>query len=83
MRSAAVIKTWIHNNIRKNKNLAMKLDDNENTVKEDIKKIFASQISAKTIPSVYECVIAYKSKNLRNFTPTDVQDMILKEIHCN
>jgi len=58
----------------------MKLDTNDRST-EDIKNIFASHISTKVIPSVDECIIAYKSKNLQKFSPADIQDMILKEIH--
>lgn len=79
-RSAAVIKTWIHNQIKKNEILLRKSDVNV-TVNEDIKKIFAKHIRAKTIPTIEECIIAYKSEHLQKFGPTDIQDMILREIH--
>lgn len=86
-RNAVVIKTWIHNQFRKKAKLSLKADDeitddtNKDTCREDIKSIFASYINRKIIPSINECVIAYKSKALQKFCPTDIQDMILREIH--
>lgn len=82
MRSAAVIKTWIHNQIRSfsNEKQSTKLDTND-AIQEEVKKIFAQYISTKTIPSISECAIAYKSKISKKLSPADIQDMILKEIH--
>lgn len=80
-RSAAVIKTWIHNQMRKEAKASIKINIIDMCRKE-IKRIFTDHISRNTIPSINECINAYKkSKVLQKFGPVDIQDMILKEIH--
>lgn len=85
-RSAAVIKTWIHNQIKKEAKVSIKTNtiskDTAYMCRKEIKIIFANHISRNTIPSINECIIAYKkSKILQKLGPIDIQDMILKEIH--
>lgn len=81
-RSAAVIKTWIHNQIRKGTKTSVKNTNTIDMCRKEIKTIFADHISRNSIPSINECIIAYKkSKILQKLGPTDIQDMILKEIH--
>lgn len=80
-RSAAVIKTWIHNQIKKEAKTSIKSNIIDMNRKE-IKKIFADHIARNTIPSINACIIAYKkSEILQKLGPVDIQDMILKEIY--